>query len=105
MHTVKLVAAFCENRPGLLARLTRVLAEADIKIRWMTIATSSTFGVAKVLVNHPDRALERLRQAGFTASPVEVLAVEVADRPPAVCTPWRMYWRGTALTSKTPRAL
>jgi hypothetical protein len=81
MTAVRLVAVFAENRLGQMARVTRVIAEAGVNIRWVTIATSETFGVIKFLLDDPDRAFERLKQAGFTASIMEVLAVAVEDRP------------------------
>jgi hypothetical protein len=83
MSAVKLVAVFAENRLGQMARVTRVLAEAGVNIRWMTIATTDTFGVIKFLVDRVDLAYQRLKQSGLTASLVEVLAIEVEDQPGA----------------------
>jgi hypothetical protein len=83
MSAVKLVAVFAENKLGQMARITRVLADAGVNIRWMTIATSETFGVIKFLVDPCDRAFQALKEAGFTASLVEVLAIEIEDKPGA----------------------
>jgi hypothetical protein len=84
MSAVKLVAVFAENKPGQMARVTGVLADAGINIRWVTIATSEEFGVIKFLVDRADQALHSLKAAGFTASQIEVLAIEVEDRPGAL---------------------
>jgi len=81
MSSVKVVAIFAENKLGQMARITKILADANINIRWMTIATSETFGVLKVLVDKCDLAHQSLKQHGFTVSLVEVLAVEVEDKP------------------------
>jgi hypothetical protein len=86
MSAVNLIAVFAENQLGQLARITKVLADADANIRWMTVATSETFGVLKLLVDKPDLAFDRLHQAGWTVSRVEVLAVEVEERPGALHT-------------------
>jgi hypothetical protein len=83
MSAVKLVAVFAENKLGQMARVTKVLADAGVNIRWMTIATSETFGVIKFLVDQCDRAFQALKDAGFTASLVEVLAIEIEDQPGA----------------------
>ena len=48
MNTVKLVAVFAENRPGQAARVTEILARANINIRCITVASSGTFGVMKL---------------------------------------------------------
>jgi hypothetical protein len=84
MSAVNLIAVFAENQLGQLARITRVLADADANIRWMTVATSETFGVLKLLVDKPDLAFDRLHQAGWTVSRVEVLAIEAEDKPGAL---------------------
>ncbi len=84
MSVVRLVAVFAENRPGETARITRILADARVNIRWVTIATSEKFGVMKFLVDKWDQAQQSLREHGVTVSSVEVLAVEVQDKPGAL---------------------
>lgn len=81
MNHVKLVAVFAENRPGWLARVTGVLSDAGLNIHWLGIASVERFGVIRLLVDRCDLAHQRLVAAGFTVSLVDVLAVEVADRP------------------------
>lgn len=81
MKNVKIVAVFAENRPGWLARVTRSLAEADINIHWMGIASVERFGVIRLLVDRVDLSTQRLQAAGFTVSLVDVLAVEAPDQP------------------------
>jgi hypothetical protein len=81
MSAMNLLAVFAENRPGQTARITRILADAGVNICWVTIANSGSFGVMKFLVDKPDQALERLRQEGLMVSLLEVLAVEVPNRP------------------------
>jgi hypothetical protein len=81
MSDVRLVAVFAENKPGQTARITRILAEANINIRWVTIANSGPFGVMKFLVTDCDLAYQAFKHQGFVASLVEVLAVEVPDKP------------------------
>ena len=81
MRAVNLIAVFAENKLGQMARITRVLADAGVNIRWVTIATSEKFGVIKFLVDRTDAAYQTLKQNGWTVSLVEVLALEVEDRP------------------------
>jgi hypothetical protein len=76
-----MLAVFAENRPGQLARVTRVLAEAGINIHWLGIAGVEIFGVIRFLVDDCPQAYERLKAAGFTVSLVDILAVEVPDTP------------------------
>ena len=81
MSAVNLIAVFAENQLGQMARITKVLADAGVNIRWVTIATTETLGVIKFLVDKCDIAYQRLQQQGWTVSLVEVLAIEVNDQP------------------------
>ncbi len=81
MSAVYLVAVFVENKPGQTARITRLLADAGVNLRWFTIANSGSFGVMRFLVDQRDIAISALKEKGVMVSPVEVLAVEVPDKP------------------------
>ena len=81
MSTVKLVTVFAQNKVGQLSRITQALALAQVNIRCVTVATTETFGVIKLLVDQCDRAHQCLKDRGFTVSLNEVLAIEVQDQP------------------------
>jgi hypothetical protein len=84
MHTIKLVAVFAENRPGQAARLTGILARANVNIRCITVASSGNYGVMKLLVNDPDLACQSLKHEGFAVTLTDVIAVEMPDKPGAM---------------------
>ena len=75
------LSIFAENKPGRLAAVTRVLAQAGINIRATTIATSDTFGVINLIVDDPHRARDVLSAAGLTARLQEVIGILIPDRP------------------------
>jgi hypothetical protein len=74
------LSVFVQNRPGRLASITGVLAEAGVNIRATTIASSEGFGIAKFLVDKPDAAAAALKQAGFSAALKKIVAVKMDDR-------------------------
>ena len=78
---VKQISLFLENKKGRLARVCRVLAEANINIRALSIADTTDFGVLRLIVNAPEQAFDVLREKGFVASITEVLAIQVPDVP------------------------
>ena len=84
MSTTKLIAVFAENQPGQTARVTRILADAGVNIRCVTIASNGTFGVMKFLVDKCEEGVRCLREKGLMVSLVEVLAVEVENKPGAL---------------------
>ena len=84
MSAMKLVAVFVENKPGQTARITKILADAGVNICWVNIANNGSFGVMRFLVDKLEPALESLRARGLMVSTVEVLAVEVPNKPGAL---------------------
>lgn len=77
----KQISVFLENKAGRLAHVTRVLGEAGINIRALSIADTSDFGILRLIVSDPDKAYEILKESGFTVSETEVIAVQVPDSP------------------------
>jgi len=77
----KQISVFLENKSGRLAHVTRVLGDAGINIRALSIADTSDFGILRLIVNDPVKAYKILREAGFTVSETEVIAVRMPDAP------------------------
>lgn len=78
---VKQISIFLENKSGRLAQVTRVLGNNSINIRALSIADTTDFGILRLIVNNPDAAYQILKEAGFTVSTTDVIAVEVKDDP------------------------
>ncbi len=81
MEHVEQISVFLENKAGRLEEVTRILAEANINIRALSLADTSDFGILRLIVNDNNKAKEELKKAGFTVAKTEVAAVEVADQP------------------------
>ncbi|NLI81668.1 MAG: ACT domain-containing protein [Deltaproteobacteria bacterium] len=78
---VEQISVFLENKAGRLCEVTRILSEANINIRALSLADTSDFGILRLIVNDNDKAREVLKERGFTVGKTEVVAVEVDDRP------------------------
>jgi hypothetical protein len=78
---VEQISIFLENKPGGLEQVTRILRDADINIRTLSVADSSDFGIVRLIVNQVESATKVLKENGFTVSRTTVVAVEVPDRP------------------------
>ena len=81
MDYVEQISVFLENKAGRLADVTRILAEANINLRALSLADTSDFGILRLIVNDNDKAKEELKKAGFTVGKTDVVAVEVEDQP------------------------
>lgn len=78
---IKQVSAFLENNRGTLAKLTKLLADRGIDLIALSIADTSDFGILRAIVTDGEGAAALLRDAGYTVSLTEVLAVSVEDKP------------------------
>ncbi|MDY0301798.1 MAG: ACT domain-containing protein [Trichlorobacter sp.] len=78
---VEQISIFIENKSGRLAEITRILGEAAINIRALSLADTSDFGILRLIVNDVEKAKQVLKDKGFTVNKTEVVAVEVPDQP------------------------
>ncbi|WP_291327486.1 ACT domain-containing protein [Desulfovibrio sp. UCD-KL4C] len=75
------LSIFLENRSGRLAEVTRLLSEAKVNIRALSLADTSDFGILRLIVSDFDKAQTTLKDAGFTVGKTTVVAVIVGDQP------------------------
>ena len=79
--TINQISVFLENKSGRLADVTKVLADAQINIRAMTIADTADFGILRLIVNDVDSACKAFEKNGFTVRITKVLGIEIEDKP------------------------
>jgi len=75
------ISVFLENRKGRLYDACSILGQNGVNIRALNIAETDKFGVLRMVVDSPDKALSVLKTNGFVATTTEIVAVEVEDRP------------------------
>ena len=78
---IQQITVFLENRTGQLSQITKLLADANVDVRAISIAETSDYGLARMIVNDSHKASEILLQHGDILSMTPVWAVEVPDRP------------------------
>jgi len=79
--TLKQISVFLENTKGRLAEVTDLLGREGINLRALTLADTKDFGILRLVVDDPEKALSLLAKAGFTAKVTEVIGIEVDDNP------------------------
>jgi len=70
-----------ENKPGVMARVTSILARKTINIRSATISSFGDSGLINLIVDNPQMAHKVLSKEGIPVELKEVLAVLIDDRP------------------------
>ena len=78
---VKQISVFVENVRGTLSRVTGILAENGINIRALSIADTTDFGILRLIVQDPDKAVSVLKENDITVKSTEVIVVAIDDKP------------------------
>ena len=78
---VKQISVFLENKPGQLAHMCRILADANIDLKALNIAETSDYGVLRIITDKPLKTVEVLKAESLVCSCTEVVAVKVPDHP------------------------
>ena len=75
------ISVFVENKTGKLAEITGILGAAGVDIRAMSIADTTDFGILRLIVDKPEKALEVLQEAECIVTVNQVIAVSIDDKP------------------------
>ena len=78
---VKQLSVLAENKKGSLKEILTVIADAGIDLRSISVADSERYGIFRMIVSDPEKAVEALSAAGFTSRTNEVVAVSIPDEP------------------------
>ena len=76
---IRQLSIFAENRRGAMNAITKVLTEKQINMNTLVTNDSAEFGIIRMVVSDPDRAMEAFKREGYLCRETEVLGVEVAD--------------------------
>ena len=78
---VRQISVFLENKPGQLAHLCRIIADAGIDLKALNIAETSDYGVLRIITDKPETTLSVLKKESLVCSSTVVVAVRVPDQP------------------------
>ncbi len=79
--TIKQLSVFVQNQPGSLAAVTGLLARHGIDIRALSLAESADYGILRMIVTDPEKAVDVLQDENCLAKLTDVLAVAMDDSP------------------------
>ena len=83
---LKQLSIYAENKKGALQAMTNALYEAGINIWGSVTNDGAEYGINRMVVSDPDKAKEVLTEKGYLCRFVDVLAVEIEDKPGALNT-------------------
>ena len=77
--TIEQISIFIENRKNALAEFTNVLATHNINMRAMSLADTSDFGIARIIVDDPVPVQAALERSAYIVKTTPVIALEIPD--------------------------
>ena len=81
---IQQIAVFLENKEGKASACCKVLKEAGINLYSISIADTTDFGILRLITADNASALSALKAAGYIASEVQLVGVEVPDKAGAL---------------------
>ena len=79
--TIRQLSVYVENKAGRFKEITGILTSASINIIAHALLDTRDFGVLRMIVDTPERAVDILKTQGFVVNLNHVLGVLVDDRP------------------------
>ncbi len=77
--TINQISIFIENKPESLAKLTGVLAENKINLKALSLADTSDFGIARIIVDDCENVAKILQEKDYIVKVNGVIAAEITD--------------------------
>ncbi len=81
---MKQITIVTESSPGLLARVSEILAARGINIETLDAETVQDHGIVILTVDRYDEALVALRDAGVPAVSEDAIVIRIVDEPGAL---------------------
>lgn len=78
---IKQLSVFIENKSGRLYEVMQTLGDAGINVSALSIADTSDYGIARIIVTEPSRAMKLLKEQSFSVQETPVICCKLDDRP------------------------
>jgi hypothetical protein len=78
---VKQITVFLENKQGRLEEVTGCLADENINLHALSIADTTEFGILRMIVSEPEKAVSVLKKNNFMVKTNDVIAVALGHKP------------------------
>ena len=76
---LKQVSIYAENVKGKMLEITEVLMENNVNILGSVTNDSAEYGIVRMIVDNPSKAIEALTKKGIICKMTDVIGVEVKD--------------------------
>lgn len=81
---IKQLSIFLENKKGRFTEVAKLLGEAGVNMSAFTVSENSDFGILRLIVSDPDKAIAVLREHLYAVSIAEVICLHCPNQPGAL---------------------
>jgi hypothetical protein len=81
---IKQLTVFLENKTGRLNEVSQLLGNSGINMSAMTLADTTEFGILRMIVSEPEKALSILKDSEFSARLTDVICLSSPNEPGAL---------------------
>lgn len=78
---IQQLSIFIENKSGRLFEVMQTLGDAGINVSALSIADTSDYGIARLIVTEPNKAMTLLKQQEFAVQMTPVICCKLDDKP------------------------
>ena len=78
---IKQLSVFLENKTGRLNHVAEILGAEGINMTAFSVADNSDFGILRVIVSDPQKALTVLKENRFAVSLTDVICLRTSNEP------------------------
>ncbi len=89
--TIKQISVFLENKSGRLTEVLEALGKEKINITALSIADTTEYGILRVIVSDPQKALLLLKKEGFTINVTEVISIRTPSEAGSFARTLRIF--------------
>lgn len=75
------ISVFVESRPGHLKRILDLFEQNNVNVRGYSCSDTGDYGIARFVVDDPERATSALENAGAAVTQREILCLKLNDDP------------------------
>ncbi len=76
---IQQMSIFLEDKTGSLERVTNILAEHNINISAFCVADATDYGILRMVVNAPEKAVEVLRANNLSVNLTDVICIKMKN--------------------------
>jgi len=79
--SIKQLSVFVENKCGRASAIIDLLSKNDINISALCIAESAEYGIMRLIVDNPEKAMDIVSKSGVMVKITNVLAIPMGNKP------------------------